>query len=273
MKLKFLFFPFSLVVAAVTTIWFIWPTWFDDDGIATTKKEIQDRNTEIGSIRIKKNNIESLRSSLESEISSKNLTDRYYPQEKNTETIINEINYFSSSSGASVSNISVSIMDTGRRSSRAGGGKNSCLPVSSKGGKSVLMTDTDDDSRVAIEESQAVVMDVEIDVVGDYTSIKNFATRVGGMEIINNVYAMNIGKDVDVRTAEGDGNILKAKLKACFGYLPGSVVYDEGNVVNHRIFSMNEFDFSYVEKMNEAIYRPASSIEIGSSGKDNPFAP
>lgn len=275
MNLKFLFFPFSLVAATVLSIWFIWPTWFDDEeGIVAIKKEIERQETELSNIKSRKNNLNSLKDSIDSNVADVSLTRKYYPEEKDTETMINEANYFASSAGVAITNFDVTILDSSKRRIRGGAAAFECWPSDD----SVTTTAAPTQQEVAsgIEESQVAITSVELTVVGGYEKIRDFTNKLQKMELINNVSNITIEKAGATEEELKEGvspDTLKADIKVCFGHIQKPKIDPEGDFIKHQAFSSKTFDFGYVDKVKGEIYRSAAPIEIGATGKNNPFIP
>jgi hypothetical protein len=275
MNLKFLFFPFSLAVATVLTIWFIWPTWFDtENGVVVLRQKIESQERELENITNRKNNLTGLKVSIDANSGDVSLANKYYPEEKDTEMIINEANYFATSSKVSIVDLDVVSLGESDRRMRGKSALFKCLPLEAASSESVakVAASTDSEMLVGIKEAQTSLLAVTINVAGGYEDIRNFIVNLQGMEMINNVNNISIKRDV-VEEGEGTANSLVANIETCFGYAKKPSIDREGDFINHEVFSQSEFDFSYADKIEEEIYRSAAAINIGESGKNNPFIP
>ncbi|MDH4330304.1 MAG: hypothetical protein OEV93_02010 [Candidatus Moranbacteria bacterium] len=277
MRLKFLFFPFALVVATILSIWFIWPTWFDaEEGIVAIRKDIEKQEEELANVQSRKNNLLSLKNNIDSEVSNSALTKKYYPDQKDTEKIINEINNFASGTGVAVVDMDVNVMDRSDRRVRGGEARFACLPVDATTSATTAVQ-AGAATVKPIEEGQVVVTTMDVNVIGGYEEIRNFITRLQGIELINNVHSISLAKD-ETENVEGGAktpsvNQLNAKIGVCFGYLSPSKIDKTGDFISHESFSKSAFNFEYINGINAAVYRAAAQIEIGQSGKNNPFLP
>ncbi|MFC1622944.1 hypothetical protein ACFL2R_01425 [Patescibacteria group bacterium] len=268
MKLKFLFFPVSLAIAATLTIWFIWPTWFDEkEGIAVIQQEIEEKKSELASVVSKKNNLASLGESMNSNgETNKKFTTRYYPEVEKNEIVVNELNQFAKNANVVIAAIAVeSTEGVGARATRA---KIPCLAVGEKVTSSRARREGA--ANITIEESVPEVVTVATKVVGTYEGIKGFLASVYGMEMINNISSIDIKSAADT-TEDAGANDLEANLSFCLGFLPHSTVSLEGDFLEHAIFNESKFDFSYVDQLREMITKAASDIVIGQTSKPNPF--
>ncbi|MFC1645019.1 hypothetical protein ACFL08_03260 [Patescibacteria group bacterium] len=274
MKLKFLFFPASLVAATVLVIWFIWPTWFNEkDGIGTIMEEIKVKEAELLSVQTKKSNLTSLNASMNSDGEvNKKFTMRYYPETEKNEIIVNEINQFAKSSNVIITQTGVET--TKAIKSRAKKIMGQCLLVSPME-SSTARVRTEGAPIISIKEGEVDVVRVSLTVVGDYADVKKFLSSVYGMEMVNNISAINIKRTEGADIAEGGATSgidkLEAEVSACFGYLPQSTVSLEGDFLEHLIFAKSSFNFDYITNLREMISKTASDIAIGSTSKSNPF--
>lgn len=270
MKLKFLFFPLSLAIVVTMIIWYIWPTWFDENtGIAVIQQEIAQEQLKLDSVKSKQSNLAGLISSMNANSgSNKNFTMRYYPESEKNEVIVNELDQFAKSANVVISNSAVAVIGGSR--SRVSLAQSGCLAIGEAVGSARRpVARTEGALSTGITESNPDIVEVNLDLVGNYDGIKRFLTSTYGMEMLNNLSVVRVSKVI--RVGEEASDELEAKLTMCFGYLPQSTVSLEGDFLEHSIFSKNSFDFSYITKLRDIITKATSDIAVGQTSKPNPF--
>lgn len=303
MKLKFLFVPLSILISIVLVIWYIWPTWFGSEGIREYQKRIDIKKCELEEADFKVKNAESLKnfmSSTDGKVSVDKIY-KYFPVEEKNENIINDINYIGNSSSVSIIGINVESEElkdgedkvltiakggTNKKSSSTPMAK-ACLDrIAEKYGDVSDMdisyldpfAGLDGGSKEIIseiegtKENSIVSIKANIKVAGSYKQLIIFLDNLYRMRTINNVSSINIYKDDNKRNeddAVSNVDFLSMDVSAYFAYLPtdnnAALGFDD------PIFEKKSFDLTAINKLNKIVEIP--EINIGDTGKDNPFIP
>jgi hypothetical protein len=303
MKLKFLFVPISILASIILAIWYIWPTWFNPEGIKDYQKRIAIKKCELDEANSKVGNAESLKNFLKSSdgvIAATHIND-YLINEEKKENIINNINYVVGSSSVSIAGLSVENMkmdgadsqslllteekSNSKRKATISAGAQACLndvtekygeiaavdvsyldPFASVGKSNAVPTGTEEDNQKNL--TQAIKADIS--VVGTYKQLVVFLDNLYRMKMLNNVASIDISKESqEGEDGEAPSEYLSMKVSAYFGYLPknGQTVLN----FDDPIFERGSFDLSAIEKMSKVVSAP--EIGMGETGKNNPFLP
>lgn len=286
MKLKILLVPVSVVVSLVLIIGYIYPTWFSEveDSIKKIKGEIKKETIELNTLRTKKSNAEKLAQSLQENIDSEVLVNKYYPNYRNDEDVVNNINNIAFSEGIFLKDMKVeykkveSSDDPVKLMSLPLQIDNSAQPVVEGVDSTVPMLDENGNSLVDLAKARIKFIEVALKINGNYDQIKRFAISLNRVGLLNNIQSFEIYKDEKIGTAEGNkeaqettsADSLVADIVVGFGYLTYSSK-DVSSLLSSKVFDLNKFDFEEVNNLRSDLTGSYKPSEIGETGNQNPF--
>ncbi len=256
MKLKLLFFPIAVIVAVSLIIGFISPEF---SNTKEKRSSLKFKEKTLSNVIEKKQNINSLIDSLNSSQEKEILIKSYLPTSKYEEEIINKVYKIAIDSKVSLINLTFSAESLKNK-----------LPSNAKRQEKISL---------AGEEEVLVVkpkdIGVSVELLGTYENTMDFLDNVYIMEKFNEINSIDISKvseksDEGSEEASAAGNNLKTTVDIRFSHLaPISVDKNYGL----EVFSKKSFDFSLVDKLENMIIKKIPSVEIGATGKNNPFMP
>ena len=291
MKLKFLFFPLSLILLTVFSIWFIWPAWFnEEDGINGLKEIANEKGNLLEMVGQKKSKIASLENSLSTNPEQVEAISSYLSSEEEKEEIINGLNHLAVSAGLSLIQVELeslnakNVKNLGQGVSSNDEEKIAVKIMPEKTGIEIKKTISADkkigNSSSDIEEFSLELIAARTVVSGEYENIKNFLDQIYRMEIMNNIYSINISKETIEETGvAGEENAasvstnkaLLMKVDIYFGYMPTYKVV-AGKSLDDFYFEIDKFNLGIAEKINERIVSGIPEIEVGETKTKNPFS-
>ncbi len=243
MKVKIIVFPMLLALSVILFIWYIKPEY---DQYQTLKSTLAAKETELSEIQVKKQKIAALSESLAAHESERQTVLRYLPEARNEEDIINAIDVLARSALISLLNVGIDSKSLGTRS------PSDAAPGSFGTEISPILADSS--------------------AAGQYENIKGFLNQIYKTDKFSEISSLTISK---AETPSGGGEAaaspsgtLTLQVSTIFGYLPKT-----GVDTNLSIYSKPEsdYDYSIVKKISDLVKTP--DIEIGPTGKANPFLP
>lgn len=246
MRLKIFFFPFSLIVSIILFVWFIGPEF------SAIKNKISELNSEEKSLQEiinKKQNLNNLEASLESNGDREELVLSYLPFTKKEDEIVHTLDYLAIGSGISLLNLTIADVKVDKISASP----------------SISSTGLATPEEVLKEKGAVKIIGVELSLAGSYEGINDFLEQIYRTRIANNVYFANIYK-------QPESDNLMANIKINFSYLP-QIHLDINEGLSDPIFSQKSFNLAIIDDLNNLINEKIPGIETSSVGKANPFLP
>lgn len=257
MKLKLLFFPIAVIVSLSLIIGFISPEF---SNIKEKRNSLKLKERTLKDTIERKQNIISLTNSLDLNQEKEILIKNYLPSSKYEEEIINKVYKIAIDS-------KVSLID---------------LIFSNKGLKNKLPSAVRKEEIILEEEGEKMLvvepkeMGVNVELLGTYENVRSFFSNVYAMEKFNNISSIDISK-VGEKSGEepeeasgSSNNLLKVTVNINFNYLAPISVNKNYSL---EIFSRKNFDFSLADELEKMIVKKIPSVEVGATGKNNPFVP
>jgi len=249
MKLKILITPVVIIIAVIATAGIILPKAFEAKDVLEKQKKSQQDLTQA-SDKIDKANRLSQELAVNTE--KQNILLRYIPVDKQEEGLINNLDAIASAEGLAIVKLSpvtkaastVSIAPENSGEDIPGGADSSQLSA-----------------------GKIKTTDVDVTVIGSYEKTKSFLEKLKGMQRFNEVVSLEISKMVN--TDNPDQNNLQTKMVLGFGYLDRVTVAS----INSEILNSGKFNISTIEKIKNSAKTGFSEINIGQTGKTNPFIP
>lgn len=242
MKLKLIIAPLLVLLIIIMAIWVVAPTYQE---LQVQKDELATAQQKLADIQEKNAQAAKLKKELAGNAIQKDVVFNYLPAAAQEESIIENINSLASGEGLSISNISVT-GDTG---------KNVPAPVVSDG--------TDTQAIPALSENK---ISFSVGVIGSYEKIKSFLNKLAALKRYNNVSALKISPAV----SGGPANNLQANMTINFAYFLGN---NTAVNINSSIFSEGSFDTAVIEQIKSKLSTEVIPVNIGETGKANPFLP
>jgi len=270
MKLKILFMPFAVIVSMYLIIWHIYPTAFGSgaDSISAIRSRIGALEAELSTIKVKKQNVDSLNDFLSSDNELKDAVLKYYSNVRKDEDFIGNINNIAFGEGVYLDDLDIEYGNFNNKTSD---------PVKLMALKNITAVKTDNaDSDLgnsnsldkSLPNAKIGYVAAKIQGWGDYFQLKNFLISLDKVGLLNNIQSFSIGKDADPNNENGG---LKMNAKIGFGYFKSSK--DEiANLLMEPALSLNSFDLSEIEKNRELITGNYQPSEVGEIGVTNPFS-
>ncbi|GBE17238.1 hypothetical protein BMS3Abin15_01077 [bacterium BMS3Abin15] len=257
MKLKLLFFPIAVIVSISLIIGFISPEFSD---VKEKRDNLKIKEKTLKDVMERKQGISSLTGNLDSNKAKESLAKSYLPASKYEEEVINKVYKTAVDSKVSLIN----------------------LMFSDEGLKSNLPSDTmqqEEAGSIAGRGKISVVkirdVSVSIELLGTYENMRVFLGNIYTMEKFNDISSIDISK---VKESSGEeteeapvtSNNLRATIDVKFNYLTPVVANKDYGL---EVFSKKSFDFSLVDKLENMITKKIPDVEVGATGKSNPFVP
>ena len=254
MRLKILFFPIVMLLVIYISIMWIWPMVTK---METVKIDLEQKNNELQEILKKKGNIDLLKNTLNQNKDKEQMVISYLPNDKNEEKIINNVYNMTTSAGVILINMSLEEM------------KPSVAEQQNSGSISPIISSSDISGQTDMApigtKNEVKIIKARINVAGSYEYIKIFLDQLKNSGMHINIASALISQQENLAAKEGENtNNLTAKIEADFGYLPQTKA---------KIDLKSTLDFSVVDKISSAVAKSATSIELDSVGKVNPFLP
>ncbi|MFA9262741.1 MAG: hypothetical protein ACEQSB_05365 [Undibacterium sp.] len=260
MKLKILVLPAFIILELVLAIGYIKPNL---DAITDKQTEITVQKDALSRVDSVKSNIGTISEVLSRRRETADFIERYYPKSLDEERVVDMFNYLAQQSGASVVDVNV------KQNEKVVTVVENAVPVD---GAAV-------DTSIAVEAPREMPdsYEVEISVLGEYQSIKDFFNRVYQVDRLHVTKEFSIihrKEDELVKSADGETmeaapkKVLLGTIKADFPYIKEKRV---ANALNIPIFQASEFDFTEADKLVEFVKNPLPPLEVGGAGRVNPF--
>lgn len=242
MKLKLLFAPLLVLLIIVMAIWVVAPAYQE---LQVQKDELATAQQKLTDIQEKNALAAKLRQELAGNAEQEGLLLKYIPREAQEEIIIENLNSLALEEGLLVNNISVT------------GNTGKSIPV-------VVVSDGMDAQAVPVLSENKISLNTG--VIGPYEKIKSFIGKLAALKRYNNISSLKISPAASGTSA----NKLQADMMINFAY------FSDNNAavnVNSSIFSKGSFDKTVIEQIKNRLNKDVVPVNIGETGKANPFLP
>lgn len=261
MKIKILIAPIAIIALVGLSIWIILPQANELRAEIATLKKAEKRLSETKD-KIEKS--DKLKRELAANVEKRDILMKYLPVDKQEEWIINNLNSLAAEDGLAIVALTLS------------SSPNKVPVVSDKSNKPVRANTADVDS-IGMEEkpteeymnaSVPVGLDANVSLVGSYEKIKSFLGKSKRLQRANETISFRISRPAS--NEDADTNNLQADLVLNFSYLKDITVADASS----QILKSGKFDMlPVIEEIKNNTGTKFSEINVGSTGKSNPFIP
>lgn len=240
MKLKLLIAPLLVLLIIVMAIWVVAPAYRE---LQAQKEELAGAKLKLADIQEKNAQAARLKQQLSGNTEQRDLILKYIPPAAQEESVIENLNALAQSEGLVVSSILMA---------------DESAKIAAKA--AVNNSQRENEANVLA----ANTLSASLSVVGPYEKIKSFIGKLSALKRGNDVIALKIsGKD-------GNAASLAAELTSNFAYFTGG---SASISANNSIFSKGSFDTAFIEKLKDKLSTEIVPINIGETGKSNPFLP
>ncbi len=266
MRIKILIFPAALAVTIAIIIAYVWPQIGE---LKKAKKELAESQATLQNIKEKRNNMESLKKSLEQNKDKEAFVLSYLPVQNQEEEIINKLNQLAADSA-----VVFDMLSPEKEQAKAAVSESANEELSSK---NALFSSSNDKGAPAAGQAGPMLRaaNMELKVSGNYAAVKTFLEQVYKMEIFNNIISLSIAKKAEKGSQTGEKeaqnpDTLFVEAKIGFGYMSETRL--AGNY-SAPIFSRSSFDLAPYDKLIQLATRKIPVLDAGSQGRTNPFLP
>jgi Tfp pilus assembly protein PilO len=237
MRLKFLFFPVMLVISVAVFLGYIWPE------IETAKLSNQDylaHQQQLQQANDKQSAIDSLSNKMKQDPSVTQAVIQYLPQTRSQEQVINSINFVATSASVALGNISLTDVS----------------PAATDQGVAAVPA-----QGTANIPNSLLYTEATISASGSYDNLGIFLSGLQHSGMYNEIKSLTItGNNAT------DPQLLTANVTADFGYMP-PVRFSSQMLATFQ----PSLDDSSVQLLQKYVSNKAQDIDLGSTGKENPF--
>ncbi|MDD5084246.1 MAG: hypothetical protein PHT88_04970 [Candidatus Moranbacteria bacterium] len=267
MNVKILFFPLSVTIALAMSVFYIKPEF---DTAMTNRGALAEKESLASDIEQKIQNVHELESNLDTNGESETAVDRYLPNTRDDDRIVDSINFLASQAGLALTSLKIerAIEPQADLSS---------VPEEAASGSAALFASNPDISAVRqapVVAATPKVLVVSMAAIGSYESIRDAVGKISHMDRFQNFAVVSIdlptaaAQATDGEGAAASSDTLNATMSIRFTYLPK--VNAKGNF-NSPILAESAFDFGAVQKLKQYTSTTVPSIEVGTAGVSNPF--
>lgn len=243
MKLKLLIAPLLVLLIIIMAIWVVAPAY---QKLQIQKEELAAARLKLADVQEKNAQAAKLKQLLADNAAQKEMLLKYLPEKAQEEVIMGNLNALMLGEGVAISNLS--IMDDSRKNSA------SAAPVAAEAGGGEIAP-----AALAVNSIGAGV-----GIAGPYEKIKSFLGKLAALRRGNDVISLKINN-----AAAAAGN-LQADMVLKFYYFAGG---DSAAGANSNVFSKGDFDMAAVEQIKSRLNTEVIPVNIGETGKANPFLP
>lgn len=251
MKLKLLIAPLLVAAIIILAIWVVIPGYRD---LQTKKGELKSAQQKLSDVREKNRQASKLKQDLEGGTIDRDTVLKFIPPQSQDELVIGNLSSLAAGEGLTI--YSLDVAANADKNAPAAGGRNN----NAAGNNAVTAGPT------------AGMLVVNAGISGEYEKMRSFINKLSTLARYNSISALKISKNAPA--GEGapapSGNKLQADLTLNFAYLPNSV---SGIDINNSIFANGQFDTSVIEQIKNRFITSLAGINIGDTGKNNPFIP
>ena len=272
MKIKVLLVPSIIVLSIILGIWIIYPAYSNGStGARDLYDQLTKERVKLNSILGESGNASKLSAQLDTISSDKDVLYEFIPSDMKESEIIDNLNKMASDSGLLIYGLSVSqpILSV------------ATIDVpQTMGSTSLDATGPVDAAGIPVSVLPvAKSFEADMQISGSYDQIKNFLEKMNVFARYNTEASVSLKKGLsastdgsssaDASTASLD--VLTADLKINFNVLEKAKL-SEGNV-NDSVFSSSTLDTQVISQIKSRYSGTALKLDIGQTGKTNPFIP
>ncbi len=241
MKLKLLIAPLLVLLIIIMAIWIVAPAY---QKLQIQKEELAAAQFKLADIQEKNARAAKLKQTLADNIAQKEILLKYLPEKAQEDVIMENFNALMQGGGLSIVNLSMA--DDSRKNSAP------AAPI---------------EADASLGEPAPAVLAADsigasIGIVGSYEKIRSFIGKLATLKRGNNIVSLKI-------TAKDAGS-LQADMVLKFSYFAGG---DSIISANNSVFSKGSFDTAVIEQIKSNLSTEMVSVNIGETGKANPFLP
>jgi Tfp pilus assembly protein PilO len=258
MRLKFLFFPISLAISIFIFIGYIWPEIMT---VKSINQEYLKNQQDMTLVQNKEAAIQSVAAQLTKSTENQTAVLNYLPTNKSEERILDGLNYIATDAGVTLGNVSIAASSDNSSQSTTG-----TEDVSGLTQPTLAPTDG---AVVATAEAQTPIVPVKLQSTeativasGTYDKIRIFAENLQKMNMFNSI------KSFRITQGETDPAVLSLEVSVDFNYL-APIKADTQKVAKIQ----SELDLATIDSLKNYVSKKGSEINIGQTGKANPFLP
>ncbi|EKE25770.1 MAG: hypothetical protein ACD_5C00037G0007 [uncultured bacterium] len=264
MRLKFLFFPLTLIVSVFIFIGYVWPEIMN---LKIANEENLKKNEELKVIEDKKDAIKRINDQIDGNTEGELLVKGYLPVNRIEEKIMTDINFLATDS--SVSLINISLEDKQTKEDEAATMALSSAMLSNATGVN--------DKPVEIKKEGLQFTTASILFAGKYENIRIFIDQLQTMTVFNSIQSVNITKgELKKSGLMAEGEVvsndaepsLSAEVVINFGWM-NPIAINSKNISNFKSGMDNDtvsILTNYVSKKT-----PSTDTFGDKNGKSNPF--
>ncbi len=244
MRLKYLFFPITLVLAMFIFVIYMIPAFGVLKKVNASYKLSEQA---LQGVRSKKVALEALSSQLKEEEENNVMVLNYLPINKTEERIIGGANYLAVDAGVALVNVSL------------------------KTNLNNVKQETEIELSGSTPKEETIkTTEATIEVVGDYDKLKIFFNGIQHMSLLNSIKSLSVTSKEDPE--QNSANSLSAKLVVDFGYL-SLIKADNQKLANFQ--GESAVSLEAVKKLKEYTSKVVPEIKAGelTSSRTNPFRP
>ncbi len=262
MQLKIIILPALVILSLVLGIGFIKP---DYDILSQKRAILAEKQTWVAKIETVKRNISTLSNELDGKSDLEQWSLRYYPETMDQERIIDGFNFMAQQSGLIIKSMEMKEVIVEKKEVSDVGG-----PLTSIPGESPV-TEMLAPAYLAPRPSSYIA---QVKAKGSYENLKNFMDRLSRMDRMNSLRLMSIGVDKDDREATDTGlevaasDQLVGTFEARFDHIKSP---KQQSALGVPVFEQTSLDTTGLEEARAWATSPVPVLDIGQSGRSNPF--
>lgn len=250
MKLKLLITPIAVIVAVVAAAGIILPKVLDVVNLVKEQKKAE-QSLAVTEERIGKSS--KLNQELAVNTEKQNVLLKYIPVLREEEVAVNNLNAVAAAAGVSIADLSLS--KEVEKNANA-------LPEEEAGEIS-----GENSGLKSVAKNVPKTVNFDVVIMGSYDQLKSFLGKLNETQRLTEISSLKISKTKGIDGADSDK--LQANMVLGFGYLNKVSIAN----VNSEVLNSGKFDMSVIDKITNNVKTDFSEINIGQTGKTNPFLP
>ena len=261
MRLKILFFPFSLSIALAVALLYVKP---GIDTAMATRDQLNQKQATLDDLNQKVQNISNLAGDLDAHGEYESLALRYAPNEQKHDRMIDMLNFLATQSGVALTSIDLQKVAEDKKDPSA-----VPEPPTPSASMAAAMSSPMPTQPQTPKVIPLKMVDARLSLTGGYENIKDFLNKLLHSDSFQEFRSVSLSAaDKDSSAPDSSSDLLSASITTRFSYLPVS-----GNAATSspELFTQSKLDFSSLEKLKGFISSPVADLEVGNTGKTNPF--
>ena len=289
MKVKLLLMPLTIVISIALLIWYVYPAFSNgSDGLMDKYSQLKKENAQLADLESKSSNVDSLAAQLANDSEDKATLMEFIPDQVKEEQIMDNLNYLASSGGVALVDISIS-QPTDSTTSTS---NSAAVSVTPDGAASPATPDgtaapvTPDGAASPATPVSATPTDfsVKYSVAGTYSQVKSLLNKLNSFGRYDDVSSLSIkvqqaqssqstssdaGSQTSSQNAASVADSLQTDFTLTFNYFKPVALSSDAN----QVFSSNKLDTSVIGQIKSSQNVPVLHLNIGQTGKSDPFIP